>query len=63
MALKKGGTPIKSIEGSTLTHDEGEELHNEVTKLKGLLQELQENAIKKIDLVNSQLGLENKIAK
>jgi len=47
-------TPIKTLDNSTLTHEEGEEIHNEVSKLQKQFEDLKHNIVDKGDLENSQ---------
>ena len=53
---QKNSTPIKPLEGSTMTH-ESEDIQNEISKLEKRLDELEGLMIKKEDLVNSQRNM------
>jgi hypothetical protein len=49
----KISTPIKPPESSTMTQEESEEIHNQLSKLETQINELSYRSIKKDDLINT----------
>jgi hypothetical protein len=47
-------SPIKPPESSSMTHEENEEIQNQLSKLNSQINELNDRSMKKVDLMNTQ---------
>jgi hypothetical protein len=47
-------SPIKPPEISSMTHEENEEIQNQLSKLNSQINELNDRSMKKVDLMNTQ---------
>jgi hypothetical protein len=60
--MEKGGaknsTPIKPPESSTMTHEESEDIHNQLSNLENQFKELSDRSVTNVDLVNTQRQIE-----
>ena len=54
MAQKKTTTPIKSIEGPSLTHEESEHLKFSLSQSEKKVNEMDGGMLKKVDFLGSQ---------
>jgi hypothetical protein len=58
MGPKNMSTLIKPAEISSITHEENDEIHNRLSKLKEQLNDLSAKSIKNNDFVNSQVQIQ-----
>jgi hypothetical protein len=47
-------SPIKPPEISSMTHEENEEIQNQLSKLNSQINKLNDRSMKKVDLMNTQ---------
>jgi hypothetical protein len=46
---EKNSTPIKPLESSTMTHEESEDIHNQLSNLENQFKELSNRSVKNVD--------------
>jgi uncharacterized protein Yka (UPF0111/DUF47 family) len=51
-------SPIKPLESSIETHEENEDIHNQLSNLENKIDELNDRSRKKSDLINVQVEVE-----
>jgi hypothetical protein len=51
-------SPIKPPKGLTMTHEENEEMHNQLSRLKNQINELNDGSVKKSIFINVKIEME-----
>jgi hypothetical protein len=56
-------SPIKPLESSSMTHEENEEIHNQLSKWENQINKLNDRSVKNSDLINAKIEIERKMDK